>query len=151
MEGSAQLRARAWLLGARLDLKQLEGSRLAPLGCSGAAVRLAIVPKSLAFGALPGFVENDIDFDILPTLTSEDLKELGFSLGDRKRIQAAIGELLSSETPRESKSAPVTAVGPTVEAERRHPTVLLPDPVGSTELSLQMDPEALLKIRSDSP
>jgi hypothetical protein len=29
---------------------------------------------------------NDIDFDVLRTLTEFDLKELGLSLGDRKRL-----------------------------------------------------------------
>src|SRR5688572_29242547 len=33
---------------------------------------------------------NDVDFDVLRTLTETDLKELGLSLGDRKRLMQAI-------------------------------------------------------------
>ena len=88
-------------------------------------------------------LENDIDFDILPSLSSEDLKELGFSLGDRKRFQTAIGELLTSES--ESKSA-ATATVSTAEAERRYLTVMFADLAGSTELSLLVDPEVLRQI-----
>jgi class 3 adenylate cyclase/tetratricopeptide (TPR) repeat protein len=89
-------------------------------------------------------LENDIDFDILPSISSEDLKELGFSLGDRKRFHVAIGELPTSES--ESKSAPAAAAVPTAEAERRHLTVMFADLVGSTELSLLVDPEILRQI-----
>jgi class 3 adenylate cyclase/tetratricopeptide (TPR) repeat protein len=89
-------------------------------------------------------LENDIGFDILPSLSSEDLKELGFSLGDRKRFQTAIGELSASDS--ESKSAPTAATVPTAEAERRYLTVMFTDLVGSTELSLLVDPEVLRQI-----
>ena len=41
------------------------------------------------------FRENDIDFAALPHITEEDLKELGVTLGARRKILAAIG---SSET-----------------------------------------------------
>ncbi|MDJ0958084.1 MAG: AAA family ATPase [Arenicellales bacterium] len=88
-------------------------------------------------------LENDIDFDILPSLSSEDLKELGFSLGDRKRFQSAVGELLTSES--ESNSV-ATATVSTVEAERRYLTVMFADLAGSTELSLLVDPEVLRQI-----
>ncbi len=36
------------------------------------------------------FAENDIDLRALPHLDRDDLKELGFSLGHRKVILAAI-------------------------------------------------------------
>ncbi len=32
------------------------------------------------------FAENDIDFDILPRLTEDELSKLGLSLGDRHRL-----------------------------------------------------------------
>jgi class 3 adenylate cyclase/tetratricopeptide (TPR) repeat protein len=88
-------------------------------------------------------LENDIDFDIVSSLSPEDLKELGFSLGDRKRFQTAIAELPTYES--ESNSA-TTASVPTAEAERRYLTVMFADLVGSTELSLTVDPEVLRQI-----
>ena len=36
------------------------------------------------------FVDNRIDFDVLPDLSEEDLRELGLPLGDRKRLMKAI-------------------------------------------------------------
>jgi hypothetical protein len=38
------------------------------------------------------FVANDIDLDLLDTLSDEDLKELGLSLGHRRRLLRAIAE-----------------------------------------------------------
>ena len=39
------------------------------------------------------FTENDIDTSVLPHLTDQDLKELGISLGHRRKMLAAIDEL----------------------------------------------------------
>ena len=39
------------------------------------------------------FAENDIDTLVLPHLSDQDLKELGISLGHRRKMLAAIGEL----------------------------------------------------------
>ena len=39
------------------------------------------------------FAENDIDFSVLPDLTDQDLKELGVSLGHRRKMLRAIAEL----------------------------------------------------------
>ena len=36
---------------------------------------------------------NDIDLDLLPELSDDDLKELGLSLGHRRRLLRAIAEL----------------------------------------------------------
>jgi uncharacterized Rmd1/YagE family protein len=48
IDDSTQLRARAWLLGTRLDLKRLEGSRIAPLGLGEP---LALAPLTLRAGS----------------------------------------------------------------------------------------------------
>lgn len=46
------------------------------------------------------FRENRIDFDILPRLTAEDLKEIGVAaVGDRRRILAAAEALLAPSAP----------------------------------------------------
>ena len=39
------------------------------------------------------FAENDIDTSVLPHLSDQDLKELGISLGHRRKMLAAIDEL----------------------------------------------------------
>ena len=46
------------------------------------------------------FRDNDIDADLLPTLTADDLRELGVaSLGHRKRLLAAIAALAGPADP----------------------------------------------------
>ena len=81
------------------------------------------------------FAANDVDLEVLPLLSDDDLKELGLSLGHRRRLQAALKE---AQPP---KAAPPPESGQ--EAERRQLTVLFCDLVGSTELSERLDPEAL--------
>jgi class 3 adenylate cyclase/predicted ATPase len=93
------------------------------------------------------FVENDIDVSVLPHLTDQDLKELGVSLGHRRKMLAAIAELAGSAGP--SSLQPV-AVEPKPQdtAERRQVTVMFSDLVGSTALSARMDPEDLRELIS---
>ena len=43
------------------------------------------------------FVENGIDFAILPDLTDQDLKEIGVLLGHRRMLLRAIAELKDVE------------------------------------------------------
>jgi hypothetical protein len=53
------------------------------------------------------FRENDIDVDILRSLTTEDLKELGIaSLGHRKRLLKAIAALTRLTKPQRSEPHP---------------------------------------------
>ncbi len=81
------------------------------------------------------FEENAIDWDQLPKLSSEDLKEIGVGpLGHRIRILEAAGAL---DTP----SAPTQPPIPGGEAERRQLTVMFCDLVGSVELGERMDVE----------
>ncbi len=95
------------------------------------------------------FSENDIDDEVLPELTDQDLKELGISLGHRKKINKAIASLRgTSGTDVPATAAPVSAesVVSTVEAERRQLTVLFCDLVGSTSLAEELDPEDYREI-----
>jgi len=83
------------------------------------------------------FRANEIDEGVLPSLTSEDLREIGVvPIGHRRRLLDAIAAL-GAETPvASSPDAPVRA-----DAERRQLTVMFCDLVGSTELSSRLDPE----------
>jgi len=98
------------------------------------------------------FVENDVDATVLCHLTDQDLKELGVSLGHRRKMLAAIAELgsaaatLPAPPPITPAPLPATAALPPVAAateaaERRHLTVMFCDLVGSTGISAQLDAE----------
>lgn len=86
------------------------------------------------------FRENNVDAEVLPKLTSDDLKEIGvIPVGDRRRLLDAIASLaatqgLSGAATRDTK----TARG---EAERRQLTVMFADLAGSTQLATRLDPE----------
>src|SRR5215471_792830 len=89
------------------------------------------------------FVKNDIDLEILPEMSEQDLEALGVSLGHRKKLIKAISEARLSRRFVEAESPTRTA---NARAERRHLTVLLCDLVGSTALSARLDPEDLRRI-----
>jgi class 3 adenylate cyclase len=91
------------------------------------------------------FVENDIDVSVLPHLTDQDLKELGVSLGHRRKMLAAIAELAGSAGP-SSLQPVVIEPKPQDAAERRQVTVMFSDLVGSTALSTRLDPEDLREV-----
>src|SRR6516162_1673230 len=93
------------------------------------------------------FAENDIDLSVLPDLTDQDLRELGLSMGHRRRLLRAIselnkiptsrGDIVKSAPPPSSASKPppsrVVAVAPVGEpvGERRYVTVMFCDLVDS--------------------
>lgn len=93
------------------------------------------------------FAENEVNEDILPDLTSEDLKELGVQkIGHRRKILSAIAKSNSQEIDSiESKHLSVSLNQPKDrvpdQAERRQLTVMFVDLVGSTELAIRFDPE----------
>jgi len=91
------------------------------------------------------FRDNEIDWEVLPQLTSEDLREIGVvAIGHRRKLLAAIGALgaeMPSAVTASSRDAPVPA-----DAERRQLTVMFCDLVGSTELSARLDPEDLREV-----
>ena len=45
------------------------------------------------------FRASAIDFDVLPELTDNELKELGLPLGDRKRLLRAVAERADERLP----------------------------------------------------
>jgi hypothetical protein len=92
------------------------------------------------------FRENAIDDMVLPSLTAEDLKDLGVGLvGHRRKLLDAIAALRAEAN---AKTPPYDAVATvdrsaTDTAERRQVTVMFCDLVGSTALSARMDLEDL--------
>jgi class 3 adenylate cyclase/predicted ATPase len=91
------------------------------------------------------FRDNDIDAEVLPDLTADDLIGLGVtSIGHRRKLLAAI-TALGAEVPAvvtaASRDAPARA-----DAERRQLTVMFCDLVGSTGLATRLDPEDLREI-----
>jgi class 3 adenylate cyclase/predicted ATPase len=90
------------------------------------------------------FAENGIDFSVLCDLTDQDLKELGVLLGHRRKLLRAIGELAIAAPP---APQPVSNE-PQDVAERRQVTVMFSDLVGSTALSVRLDPEDMREVIS---
>jgi len=105
----------------------------------------------------PAFREHEIDSEILPRLTAEDLKDLGVALiGDRRRLLEAIAALRKktrapSEPTAESLDQPRAAeTGRALSAgERRHLTVMFCDLAGSTEIAARLDAEEWRDIVAD--
>ena len=91
------------------------------------------------------FADNDIDFDVLPDLTDEDLAALGVSLGHRKKLLRAIAALAEA-APEHAAAPPAPPERAIAGPERRHLTVMFCDLVGSTELSTRLDPEDLRDV-----
>ncbi|HWK63975.1 MAG TPA: adenylate/guanylate cyclase domain-containing protein [Rhizobiaceae bacterium] len=108
--------------------------------------------ESLGLGQYAAaFDSNAIDAEILPSLTAEDLKEIGVAaLAHRKKILQAIARLEGSQTDR-AASQTISAAGsrhPSPasrprEAERRQLTVMFVDLVDSTGLATRFDPEEM--------
>jgi class 3 adenylate cyclase len=94
------------------------------------------------------FAENRIDFAVLPELTDQDLKDLGVVLGDRRKILRAIAGLKSTEAVAPTPATEAVIAPPQDTAERRQVTVMFSDLVGSTALSVRMDPEDLREVIS---
>ena len=94
----------------------------------------------------PAFRVNEIDERVLPSLTSEDLREIGVvPIGHRRRLLDAIAAL-GIEVPVVIETT-VSSDSPTpANAERRQLTVMFCDLVGSTALSARLDPEELREV-----
>jgi len=111
--------------------------------------------RSLGLGKYEAaFRENEIDETVLPSLTHENLKELGVTaLGHRLKLLEAIAALSvdrGAKTPPADATMPSSAESARSEdrAERRQVTVMFSDLVGSTALSARMDPEDLREVVS---
>src|SRR6516165_86894 len=99
----------------------------------------------------PAFRDNDVDGEMLPELTADDLISIGVtSVGHRRKLLAAIAALRVEPTrdlAQPAVSATSTPVSPPIsEAERRQLTVMFCDLVDSTGLSVRLDPEDLRAV-----
>ena len=87
------------------------------------------------------FLDNEIGPDILLDLNDDDLREMGLTLGARKRLRSAI-DLAQEQGGETATAGNVSVTG----AERRHLTIMFIDLVGSTALSQTLDPEDLRAV-----
>src|SRR6476659_1590436 len=98
------------------------------------------------------FRDNDIDETVLPSLTHENLKELGVaSFGHRVKLLDAIAALrsdagaqappLATSPAGPASTAQMVAAVAEAVGERRHLTVMFCDLVGSTSISATLDAE----------
>src|SRR6266481_4298789 len=98
----------------------------------------------------PAFRDNEVDGEILPDLTAEDLIAIGVTpVGHRRKLLSAIAAL-NAAAPAATLTATPASVPPPApapaQAERRQLTVMFCDLVGSTALSTGMDPEDLRDV-----
>src|SRR5919106_2609992 len=94
---------------------------------------------------LEAFQANDIDAEVLPRLTADDLIALGIaSIGHRRKLLDGIAALNQGSAP--AAAEPNAAAVQPLEAERRQLTVLFCDLVSSTELAARLDPEDLREV-----
>jgi class 3 adenylate cyclase/tetratricopeptide (TPR) repeat protein len=87
------------------------------------------------------FAESAVDFDVLADLSENDLKELGVSLGDRKRLLRAVTALSDLPSTGFDGTSTAQASMPHEEGERRQVAVLFADLAGYTKLTQTVDAE----------
>ena len=87
---------------------------------------------------------NDVDANAIDELSEADLRELGLTLGQRKRFLRARSEAQTQLATHRPKGA--AAVGAPSTGERRQLTSMFCDLVGSTRLSLRLDPEDFSEV-----
>jgi class 3 adenylate cyclase len=97
------------------------------------------------------FRANDVNAQLLPNLTADDLKDLGISsVGHRRQLLEAIAALGIKDPPAVDPNLPHSPTGTTgpleTSAERRPLSVMFCDLIGSTALSARLDPEDLRQV-----
>src|SRR4051812_1112464 len=101
------------------------------------------------------FRANGVDAEVLPTLTGEELKDIGVSLIRHRRhlleaIAALRSQATSAETFVQGSPSPTDPTRPPdaseTNAERRPLSVMFCDLIGSTALSARLDPEDLREV-----
>ncbi len=93
---------------------------------------------SVGLGArVAAFRDQGITLDQLDDLTDEDLRELGLTIGERKRFRRALQQRQPDHQP---------GVIATTRAERRPLTMMFVDVVNSSALGERLEPEDLLEV-----
>ncbi|TCG03830.1 guanylate cyclase [Paraburkholderia steynii] len=97
------------------------------------------------------FTLQGIDWDVLGDLSEVDLKELGLTLGDRKRLAKGLAALAEAHAhplePAEERGALSSPpASGSIEAERRQITVMFIDLIDSTALAERFDPEDMRRL-----
>jgi len=96
------------------------------------------------------FRENSVSIDLVPSLTSEDLKYLGVTpVGHRRRLLDAIAVLRAdADLARDPQAASADHLRQPLQsaAERRNISVMFCDMAGYTSLSSHLDPEDLSAV-----
>ena len=120
--------------------------------------------KNLGLGQYEAaFRDNAIDGDLLPSLTAEDLRDLGVTIvGHRRKLLDAMAALGAASKPAAPPAAAGTLAtlsapavfsqpqpGSGVDAERRPVTVMFCDLVGSTSLVMKLDAEDWRNLVND--
>ena len=94
------------------------------------------------------FERERATLDDILELSDADLKELGLPLG--MRITTSVARVShgdrGNQQEQDNKGYKPLVTLPSIDAERRQLTVMFCDLVGSTELSQQLDPEALREL-----
>src|SRR5271154_3426230 len=90
------------------------------------------------------FAAQGVDLDLLADLSEADLKELGLTIGDRKRLVRAMNARAHGS------GAPATlgarSPRPEAQADRRQLTVMFIDLIDSSPLAQRFDPEEMRQI-----
>jgi class 3 adenylate cyclase/predicted ATPase len=102
----------------------------------GHAVEEWLTSVGLA-GRIAAFRDQGITIDQLDDLTDDDLRELGLTIGERKRFRRALQQRQPDHTP---------GVIGTTRAERRPLTMMFVDVVNSSSLGERLEPEDLLEV-----
>jgi class 3 adenylate cyclase len=91
----------------------------------------------------PLFRQHEIDHEVLPELTDDDLEKLGLPVEHPKRLLRAFSPLRAAPT---EASPPARQPQTDTTAERRQLTVMFCDLVGSTAIAARLDPEELREV-----
>jgi class 3 adenylate cyclase/predicted ATPase len=93
------------------------------------------------------FAENAIDWSVLPSLSADDLREIGVvAVGHRRKLLNAIAALSDAPAAEPTLIMPSEPIAAPSGAERRQLTVMFCDLVGSTALAARLDPEDLREV-----
>lgn len=94
---------------------------------------------------IPAFREHHITRDQLASLSDQDLRELGLTIGERKRFRAALeASGIATDT---AGAGPADRASPRpAAAERRPLTVMFVDLIDSSVLGERLDPEDLGEV-----